>query len=603
MKTLVNTAAIVIVVIAGSNYLSPIDYSFPETAEVADMMLINARISLVDSANTTVEAMAVRDGKVLAVGTTNEIVAYQGDSTRVVDANQRRVIPGLNDSHLHATRGGRFYNLELRWDGVPSLAQGLRMIREQAQRTPEGKWVRVVGGWSPYQFSEQRMPTVAELNEAAPETPVFVLFLYSQAFLNAAGAEALGITEGTDPPAGGRYEFVKGGVILHAEATPMILYQTIGQLPGLSEEDQVNSTQHFYRELSRFGLTSVIDAGGGGHRFPSDYEGSQTLVEEGDLPVRISFYLPPQRPGKEYEDYVGWTRDYEAGQNRDSTYAHGFELEGGGEFLVLSAGDYENFMVPRPKLSERGNWDQQLHEVTSLLVKNGRPLRIHATYGESLGKIMGVFEQVKEEQGRFAPRWAIDHAETAREEDLLRIKAMGGGISIQNRLAFAGEYFVERYGTEAAQNAPPVRRMLELGIPVGVGTDGTRASSYNPWLSLYWLVTGKTLGGTQLFSKDSQLSREEALRLYTVGSAWFSQEEEQKGTLAVGQLADFTVLSDDYFTVDEETIKSIESVLTVKGGKVVHGAKEFADWSPPLPPVSPDWSPVKHFGGYQSTEQ
>ena len=601
MKMLGNIVATIVVFVKLVGQPS-VAQALQDTTEIADMIVTNAQISLMDSANTIAAAVAVHDGRVLATGTNEEVAVYGGDSTQVIDANGRRVIPGLNDSHLHATRGGRFYNLELRWDGVASLEQGLRMIREQAQRTPDGQWVRVVGGWSPYQFSERRMPTIAELNEAAPETPVFVLFLYSQAFVNAAGVKALGITEDTDPPAGGRYEFVEGGVILHAEATPMILYQTIGQLPGLSVEDQVNSTEHFYRELSRFGLTSVIDAGGGGHRFPGDYEGSQTLVEEGDMPIRISFYLPPQRPGKEYEDYVAWTRDYEAGRNQGSTHKHGFELEGGGEFLVLSAGDYENFMAPRPKLSDRDNWDKQLYEVTSLLVKNGWPLRIHATYGESLGKIMGVFEQVKEEQGTFSPRWAIDHAETAREEDLQRIKAMGGGISIQNRLAFAGEYFVERYGTEAAQNAPPVRRMLELGIPVGVGTDGTRASSYNPWLSLYWLVTGKTLGGTQLFSENNKLSREEALRLYTVGSAWFSQEEKQKGTLAVGQLADFAVLSDDYFTVEEDAIKGIESVLTVMGGEVVHGAEEFAELSPGLPPVSPGWSPVKYVGGYQSVE-
>ena len=570
------------------------------TVETADMVLTNAQVSLVDQKNTTVAAVAVKDGRILAWGTTKEMTAYQSDSTQVIDANGRRVIPGLNDSHLHATRGGRFYNTELRWDGVPSLERALRMVRQQAERTPGGQWVRVMGGWSPYQFSERRMPTVSELNEAAPETPVFVLFLYSQAFLNAAGVKALGITQDAKPPSGSRYEFVEGGAILHAGSNPAILYEIIGQLPGLSKEDQVNSTQHFYRELNRFGLTSAIDAGGGGHLFPDNYDGSQALAEEGDMPIRISFYLPPQRPGQEYEDFVSWTSNYEAGHNDDPRHDHGFELEGGGEFLVLSAGDFENFMAPRPELADQGNWDEQLHQVTSLLVENNWPLRIHATYGESLGKILDVFEQVKEEQGKFAPRWAVNHAETARTEDLRRIKALGGGVAIQNRLAFAGEYFVDRYGSEAAQNAPPVRQILELGIPLGVGTDGTRVSSYNPWLSLYWLVTGKTVGGTPLLNEDNQLSREEALRLYTAGSAWFSQEEDQKGSLEVGQRADFAVLSKDYFAVDEEEIKDLESVLTVVGGDVVYGVEEFADLAPELAPVSPDWSPVKYFGGYQS---
>ncbi|WKN44849.1 amidohydrolase [Tunicatimonas pelagia] len=572
-------------------------------AEVADMIVTNAKVSTMDEANSTADALAVKDGQVLATGSAEEMDAYRGENTQVIDANGRRVVPGLNDSHLHATRGGRFYNTELRWDGVNSLERGLQMIGEQAGRTPDGEWVRVIGGWSPYQFAERRMPTVPELNEAAPETPVFVLFLYSQGFLNAAGVKALGITENTEAPPGSRYEFIEGGAILHAEPNPTILYKTIGQLPGLSDEDQVNSTLHFYRDLNRFGLTSAIDAGGGGHLFPDNYGGSQVLAEDGELPIRISYYLFPQRPGQEHEDFADWTKNYEAGHNDDPSHDHGFELEGGGEFLVWSAGDFENFMAARPELADRGNWAEQLHQVASLLVENDWPLRIHATYGESLGQIMDVFEQINEEQGKFAPRWAIDHAETAREEDLQRIKAMGGGVAIQNRMAFAGEYFVDRYGAEAARNAPPVRRMLELDIPIGVGTDATRVSSYNPWVSLYWLVTGKTVGGTSLFGPENQLSREEALWLYTVGSAWFSQEEGQKGSLEAGQMADFALLSDDYFDVDEEAIKGLESVLTVVGGNVVYGAEEFAKLSPELPSISPDWSPVKYYGGYQTSEE
>lgn len=571
----------------------------------ADLIVTHAKVHTMDGRHPQATAFAVKDGKFVAVGDETAMAPYRGEKTRLIDARGHVLIPGLNDSHTHVIRGGRFYNLELRWDGVDSLERGLAMVREQAKRTPGGQWVRVIGGWSPYQFKEKRMPTVKELNEAAPDTPTFVLFLYSQGMINRAAVQALGLSEETPAPEGGRYEFVDGGAILHADPNPLILYQMIAKPPQLSEEDQVNSTLHFFRELNRFGMTSAVDAGGGGHAFPTDYSGSRSLAGQGHMPIRISYYLFPQTPGKEAEDFRRWTTEYQVGRNEDPHLEHGFELEGGGEFLAHSAGDWENFMADRPDLDARKaagvRWDAELHEVVTILVKNNWPLRQHATYGETIRHIMDVLEQVRRENGRFVPRWAIDHAETVRDEELQRIKAMGGGIAIQNRMAFAGEFFVERYGKDAAGHAPPVRKMLEMGIPVGAGTDGTRVSSYNPWPSLYWLVTGKTVGGTQLFSEDNKLSREEALRLFTVGSAWFSQEEDVKGRIAPGQFADFAVLSDDYFSIPEEQIKHIESVLTVVGGNVVHAAKPFEALAPPaLPPVQPEWSPVAHYGGYQN---
>lgn len=201
----------------------------------ADLIVHNAKIITLDQASPEAQALAVRGETFVAVGREDQVMMFRGDRTRVVDAGGRRVIPGLNDSHMHAVRGGRFYNLELRWDGVESLEEGLRMVRDQARRTPKGQWVRVIGGWSPYQFKERRMPTVAELNAVSPDTPVFVLFLYSQALINQAGVAALQLTPRSIPPAGGRYEFIEGGgAILHAAPSPAILYTTIAKLPQLS---------------------------------------------------------------------------------------------------------------------------------------------------------------------------------------------------------------------------------------------------------------------------------------------------------------------------------------------------------------------------------
>jgi predicted amidohydrolase YtcJ len=258
-------------------------------------------------------------------------------------------------------------------------------------------------------------------------------------------------------------------------------------------------------------------------------------------------------------------------------------------------------MAPRPELSEK--IDRELADVTRVIAERQWPIRIHATYDETITHILDVFEPVFKETG-YRARWAIDHAKTITPRNVARIKAMGGGIAVQDRMAFAGEFFAERYGKEAAAIAQPLRQIIDAGIPVGAGTDATRAGGYNPWLSLAWMVTGRTVGGTQLLSQANLLTREEALRLYTVGSAWFSGEEDVKGRIAPGQYADFAVLSDDYLFVPQNQIATIESVLTVTGGDIVYAAPPFAAYAPePLPPVTPSWSPVGVFGGYQRPSQ
>lgn len=579
----------------------------PSAPEPAELILLGGKITTLDESRPEVEAVAIRQGKIVATGAAAEVQRFAGTGTQTVDLQGRRVIPGLVDSHLHAVRGGRFYAAELRWDGVRSLKTAIEMVRQQAERTPEGQWVRVIGGWSPFQFEERRMPTIAELDAAAPNTPVFVLFLYSQGFLNSAGMKALGITAATKAPPGGRYALGPDGKptgVLLAEPDPTILYKTIAQLPPLSAEEQAISTRFFYRELNRLGLTGAVDAGGGGHLFPNDYTGTEALATGGEMPLRVSYYLFPQHPGHEAKDFDGWMASNTVGENRAKGLDHGYELEGGGEFLVWAAGDFENFLAPRPDLEDR-DYEKSLREVTEKLVRGGWPFRIHATYDESIGRLLDVFESIDAveraagRKGFGGIRWAIDHAETLSEANLARIRALGGGVAIQARMAFAGEYFLERYGAEATAQAPPIRKLIDSGVPLGAGTDGTRVASYNPWPALYWLVTGKSVGGTQLASPENRLSRNEALRLYTIGSAWFSKEEDVKGRLKPGQYADLAVLSDDYFEVAEDAIPGIHSVLTVVGGRIVHGEGPYDGLAPKLPELLPEWSPVRHFGGYQ----
>jgi predicted amidohydrolase YtcJ len=309
------------------------------------------------------------------------------------------------------------------------------------------------------------------------------------------------------------------------------------------------------------------------------------------MTLRIAYNLFAQEKGHEFDDYQRWTGMVKPGDG-DAM----LRMNGAGENLVWSAADFENFLQPRPTLGT--DMDAELEKITRLLVEKRWPFRIHATYDESITRFLDVFEKVDKDIPFNGLRFIIDHAETIRPASIDRIKALGGGIAIQHRMAFQGEYFVERYGATEAQMTPPITDMLAAGVPVGAGTDATRVASFNPWVSLYWLVTGKTLGGLSLYPEERQLDRAQALRLWTQGSAWFSGEQDVKGTITVGQYADLAVLSGDYFNIDAEAIKGLASVLTIVGGKIVHGDGDFKTLAPPLPPASPDWSPVNTFGGH-----
>jgi predicted amidohydrolase YtcJ len=559
-----------------------------------DLIIHNGRVATLDAGYPAAQAAAIKDGKFVAVGANEEVLSHRGDRARMIDAGGRAVIPGLNDSHLHLIRGGLNFNMELRWDGVPSLADALRMLKEQARRTPPPQWVRVVGGWTEFQFAERRMPTLDEINAAAPDTPVFVLHLYDRAFLNGAALRACGYAKDSPSPPGGEIQRDKSGNptgLLIARPNAMILYSTLAMGPKLTYEDQVNSTRLFMRELNRLGITSACDAGGGFQNYPDDYRVVADLAKRGELTVRIAYNLFTQRPKQEKDDFAKWIKMTKPGDGNDY-----LRVNGAGEMLVFSAADFEDFLEPRPDLPS--SLETELTDVVSLLAQNRWPFRIHATYDESITRFLNVFEAVNRDVSFNGLRWFFDHAETISERNIDRVKALGGGIAVQDRMAFQGEYFINRYGKAAAENSPPIRQMLAAGVPVGAGTDATRVASYNPWVSLYWLITGKTVGGTPLYRESNRLDRAEALRRYTVGSAWFSGEEEKKGTIETGKLADLAVLSADYFSVPEEEIKGIESVLTITGGKVVHSTGEFAKFGPPPLPVSPDWSPVKQFGGY-----
>ncbi|NGM48949.1 amidohydrolase [Caulobacter sp. 602-2] len=560
-----------------------------------DLILRNGRFTTLDRSNPNAEAVAVTEGRFSAVGTETEVMALAGPNTKVIDLKGRRALPGLIDNHLHIIRGGLNFNMELRWDGVRSLADAMNMLKRQVAITPPPQWVRVVGGFTEHQFVEKRLPTIEELNAVAPDTPVFILHLYDRALLNQAALRVIGYDRDTPEPPGGQIIRDSQGNptgLLLAKPNAQILYATLAKGPKLPFDYQVNSTRHFMRELNRLGVTGAIDAGGGFQNYPDDYEVIQKLADENQLTIRLAYNLFTQKPKGEKDDFLNWTKTSKYKQGDDY-----FRHNGAGEMLVFSAADFEDFRQPRPDMPPQ--MEGELEEVVTILAQNRWPWRMHATYDETIDRALDVFEKVNKDVPLEGLNWFFDHAETISEKSIDRIAALGGGVAVQHRMAYQGEYFLERYGPAAAEATPPIAKMLEKGLKVSAGTDATRVASYNPWVSLAWMITGKTVGGTRLYSQRNCLDRESALRMWTENVTWFSNEEGKKGRIVEGQLADLIVPDRDFFGVPEDEIADMTSDLTMVGGKIVYGAGDFSKLDEnEVPPAMPDWSPVRTFGGY-----
>jgi len=556
--------------------------------ESADgLVLINGKIATLDRTKPWCEALRVQKGRVVATGSSRDMLAGKNAGDQVIDLGRRTVIPGLNDSHLHFVRGSLSYNVDTRWDGVPSLAQALGKLSQQAARTPQNQWVRVGGGFSEFQFQEKRMPTLAELNRAVPDRPAYVLHFYQSAMVNKKGLEALGYTRTTPDPKGGYMERDKTGTptgLLVAHPFPTVALAPEGQMPQLTFAEQKNSIRQFMHELNRLGMTSVIDPGGVGQPYPQMYKALESVAAAGQQTVRLSLFLLPQDAGKELSDVSSFIEDVKL------SGSDWFQFAGAGEILVSDGMDWD--LYTQPRIYPTKQLPDQLRPILRRLNEAHWPFRQHATFNQTITDYLDVYEAVNRDVPLRNQRWLFDHAELASSDSLKRVRDLGGGIAIQHRMAFHGEYGAKFYGKQRMSMAPPVAEMIRLGIPVGAGTDATRDTSYNPWICLHWLTTGKTVGDLQLGAESNRLDRAEALRLYTQGSAWVSGEQDKKGTLESGRFADFAVLSADYFDIPEDQIPRLHSVLTVVDGKVVYASDAFSHLAPPSLPVEPSWSPA-----------
>lgn len=577
-----------------------------QEAPGADLIVHNAKIFTGDPAQPEASAVAVKSGRIYSVGTDAEVLGLQNAKTRVIDSRGRRLIPGIIDAHTHVLNEGG-YNYTLRWDGVPTLRQALAMLTEQAKRTPEGQWVKVVGGWSPYQFEENRFPTVAEIRQAVPNRPVIVQYAYNRAYLNQQALDALGV--GTDKfpnlpdtvwekDAQGRYT----GVV-HGNTFLFIAIETM--VPQLSFEEEVSSLVQTIHSINRFGITSIIDAGTGFRGYPKAQRTVDVLARDNRLNVRMPFVDIQFGQGADFNmvdaqiTAITKTAPITPGQNLHPQLAHGHVYRGAGELLSAEVHDHENFdrpavIVPPEKMRELVERD------VAKLVQRRIPFREHISYDENITPFLDALVKLNEKLPLDGLRWSIEHAETISPANIARVKALGGGVALDTKMALHGDGFIRTYGREKALMTPRLRQLVDSGIPLAMTTDAFRAASFNPWVGISWMVSGKSISGTEVLAKDNRVSRAEALRLFTRNAAWFMNAESELGMIAPGQLADFALLDRDYFAVAESQIKSISSVLTVMDGRVVYGAQDYQSLSPELPEILPAWSPIKHFGGYQA---
>ncbi len=511
------------------------------------------------------EAVAIEGGRVIGVGSTLDLRRLGDADVTEIDVGGRRVIPGLIDSHAHVLRAGLTWDREIRWEGVPSLEAALEAVRERASALGPKAWVPVIGGWHEGQFAEGRAPTRDDLDRVAPDNPCYVQRLYTGAVLNSAGLAACGFVPGASDPPGGEIE-------RDAEGNPTGVVRGLGAFLRCVEamgpqtlDEQTHSIRSMLRDLSAYGLTGAIDPGGV-RVTPETYEPLYEVWRRGELSLRIRLYLGAGQRGNERREIEDWMRFMPRGFGDDL-----LRITGIGEIIVFGCWDRDGivpFEMDPDSLAE-------FTEISRLAAQRGWPMHVHAVRDSSAGSILDAWEAVGERQPIAPLRFSIAHAEQISEQNLVRARSLGVGLALQNRLIFRAADTARAWGEEATTVAPPLRRMLELGLPLGAGTDSTVANSINPWRSLWWFVTGKSLDDGPRRAEEHRLTRREALDLYTRGSTWFSFEEQSRGRLAPGYFADLAVLSDDYFGVPEDEIPSIRSELTVVGGQVVHASEAF----------------------------
>jgi hypothetical protein len=525
------------------------------SAQSAETILVNGKILAVDAAFSTHEALAIRDGRIIALGRSGEMKKLAGPATRTIDLAGRTVIPGLIDSHMHATRAALSFSTEVNWIGAHSLADALNRLRQAAAAAKPGAWLIVVTPPATLEaFSERRRPTQAELVAAAPNNPVYVQLAYGWGLMTPLGFKALNIRGDADLPAQNRMERDASG-----NPTGVItgnLVEFFERLPKPTFEQQVEGTRAFFRELNRLGLTGVVDPGGN-NVTPREYEALFKVWRSGQLTIRVAYSLCGMTDGHEFEEYQNYLAMMPQGFGDDMLRFNGL-----GERITWAM----NGIDGTPSEEDKAKY----YEIVRWAARRGLTVTMHWNGERNVDELLGIFERVNAEVPIAPLRWTIAHLNDASPRTLQRMKALGVGWTVQDAMYNSGDEVVRRSGPDAARRMPPLVTAKNIGVPIGAGTDAHRVSTYNPFTVLQWLLDGRTASGAAVRGAEEAPSRADALRYYTLGSAWVSHDDDERGSLEVGKWADLAVLSSDYMTVPVEQIGGIESLLTMVRGRIVY---------------------------------
>lgn len=534
-------------------------------AAAPDLILAGGTILTMDEERPRARAIAITGDEITAVGSSRAVARLAGPDTQTVDLRGRTVIPGLVDGHTHAIRGGQTFDQETYWLDVRSLEDALARLTQAASERQPDEWVAVIGSWHPNQFSERRAPTVADLTEASPTNPVYVQYLYDYALVNEAGIEALGLNASQTPPV--------PGIVVERDANGRAtgrLFGGIGPFNALvasllpaTFEERKDSLEHYFAALGRSGVTGFIDDSAGP---AASYEPLFALSDEGRLSLRAGYRVPAQAPGNEsafFESVMAFRAPRQRGGPTP--------FVGMGESIVFGVNDGvrmgPGFRATPEALAE-------LEEVATLAASRRIPLEIHAYTDDAAAQILDVFERVNATHPIGGLRWAMAHLNTGSPETIARMKALGMAYSVQMGPYFEGPAILEANGPDVALRSA-ARAALDQGLVVAGGTDATRVGDFRVWPAVEFQVTGASAGNAVVRPPGQHMTRMEALRAYTLGSAWLAFDDDDRGSLEAGKLADLAVLDAPYLRVPATRIGEIRSLLTLRGGEAVHDPRDW----------------------------